>query len=207
MRCQISHCCHVWHENLIHFSLYHKLRLPVASPRGGVFTLSKWHDIQMTENLGLVLCWRKVRFAHLPSPKYCILIFNFDTLEQKDSLCSSSSTKVLHPIFSLLVLGGSQVRFAHLPASASKYYILFFNFGTLMQSGSLRSPSCTKVLHPIFRNLVLGEVTSQYCFSCYIYCKKAMCQASFHLHCFQQNLPKMWFLSIWLESAKKLVCL
>ena len=45
--------------------------------------LSKWHDITITEISSLVLCWRKVCFAHLPSSKYCILFFIFGTLMQE----------------------------------------------------------------------------------------------------------------------------
>ena len=47
-----------------------------------------------------------------------------------------------------------------------------------MHSGSLRSPARIQVLHPIFKIPVLGQITSQYCFSCYICCKEAQCQAS-----------------------------
>ena len=99
----------------------------MASPRGGYSPLSKWHDIQMTEILGLVLCWRKVRFAHLPSPKYYILFFWFWYFEA--------------------------VRFASrifLHQSTTSY---FLTFGTLKQSDSLRESSCIKVLHPIFKKI------------------------------------------------------
>ena len=105
-------------------NVLNKLRLPVAKPRGGYSPLSKWHDIQMTEILGLVLWWRKVRFAHLPSPKYYILFFDFGTLKQSDLLRKSSCIKVLHPIFWSLVLWSSQIHFTHLPAP--KYCILIF---------------------------------------------------------------------------------
>ena len=122
--------CTLTGQNLIAWcngncSLFYKLRLPVAKPRGGYSPLTKWHDIQMTEILGLVLCWRKVRFAHLPSPKYYFLFFDFGTLKQSDSRSESSCIKVLHPIFLFLVLWSSQICFANLPAS--KYYILFFD--------------------------------------------------------------------------------
>ena len=86
----------------------------------------------MTNVLGLVLCYRKVRFAHLPSPKYYILIFDFGTLKQSDSLRESSCIKVLHPIFK--------------------------KFGTLKQSDLLRKSSCIKVLHISFQLWYFGAV-------------------------------------------------
>ena len=92
---------------------------------GGYSPLSKWHVIWMTEILNWVLCWRKVRFAHLPSPKYCILFSYVGTLMQEDLRSKSDCIKVLHSIFWFLVLWSSQICFANPPAS--KYYILFFD--------------------------------------------------------------------------------
>ena len=116
---------------------------------GGGSPLSKWHDIAMTEISSLVLCWRKVPFAHLPSPKYCILFFNCGILMQegKQTMGGNSPLSKWHDItmteISSLVLCWRKVPFAHLPSP--KYCILFFNCGILMQEGEQSKSNCIKV--------------------------------------------------------------
>ncbi len=61
-----------------HYNVLDKLRLPSASPRGGGLGPLGLHPIlRLLLLFDFVLWSRKVRFAHLPSSKYCILLFNF----------------------------------------------------------------------------------------------------------------------------------
>ena len=149
----------------------------------------------MTEISSLVLCWRKVHFAHLPSPKYFILVL-------------------------ILVLGYRKVCFAHLPAP--KYFILCFYFWyfdavrfallTFLHQSTLSYVLFLVLLmHSTF---LLCQITSQYCQTPITYNPRTptvrpaiICIAFSRIQLQGVFKPEMSFLSTWLEWAKKLVCL